>query len=347
MTGLGWWRIAAVALALAAAAAPARAEPQPGRLALVIANSAYTALPELPGCPLSAHAVATGLQRAGFDVTERIDPTIGAFGAALGALSRQAAATPDATVVIYFCGHAAAFDGRVFVLPATAALDRPSDVLTQGFAARSLADAAFRGSRTGLAVLDLYPAPGTPADVLSGFIASKPLGEGQFIAAALEADRATAATPVADALVAELHPPAAVGALLDNMRTVLAKSGRVSFTAAGGPGAASALMPAGPRPAMAQVNTTSAPPVLPSFAAPAPPALATFPEEELYTREDRKTVQAALIRVGYYAGTADGLFGPETRAAIRRYQHEIGAEMTGVLTAQQAARLVAGQAQGR
>ena len=201
--------------------------------------------------------------------------------------------------------------------------------------------------RTGLVVLDLYPAPGTPADVLSGFIASKPLGDGQFIAAASETDRATAATPVADALVAELHPPAAVGALLDNMRTVLARSGRVSFTAAGGPGTASALMPAAPGPAVAQVNSTSAPPALPSSAAPAPPALAAFPEEEQYTREDRKSVQAALIRVGYYAGAADGLFGPETRAAIRRYQHEIGAGMTGVLTAQQAARLVAVQAPGR
>jgi peptidoglycan hydrolase-like protein with peptidoglycan-binding domain len=40
-------------------------------------------------------------------------------------------------------------------------------------------------------------------------------------------------------------------------------------------------------------------------------------------------------------GEIDGLFGSETRAAIRRFQFEIGAEMTGTITGQQAARLLA------
>ena len=44
------------------------------------------------------------------------------------------------------------------------------------------------------------------------------------------------------------------------------------------------------------------------------------------------------------------MFGPDTRAAIRRYQHELGADMTGRLTAAQATRLVGGMtgdAEGR
>jgi peptidoglycan hydrolase-like protein with peptidoglycan-binding domain len=36
----------------------------------------------------------------------------------------------------------------------------------------------------------------------------------------------------------------------------------------------------------------------------------------------------------------DATFGPETRAAIRRYQFEIKADMTGQLTAEQATKLV-------
>jgi peptidoglycan hydrolase-like protein with peptidoglycan-binding domain len=58
---------------------------------------------------------------------------------------------------------------------------------------------------------------------------------------------------------------------------------------------------------------------------------------------DRRRVQAALAVLGYYDGRVDGQFGQETRAAIRRFQHEIGAEMTGRLTSEQASRLVAGR----
>jgi peptidoglycan hydrolase-like protein with peptidoglycan-binding domain len=57
---------------------------------------------------------------------------------------------------------------------------------------------------------------------------------------------------------------------------------------------------------------------------------------------DRRRVQSALVRLGYYDGKIDGVFGPDSRAAIRRYQHEIGAAMTGKLTAEQATRLANG-----
>ena len=58
------------------------------------------------------------------------------------------------------------------------------------------------------------------------------------------------------------------------------------------------------------------------------------------TVADARDVQIALARLGYYDGRIDGVFGPETRAAIRRWQHEIGAELTGTLTGAQATRLV-------
>ena len=61
------------------------------------------------------------------------------------------------------------------------------------------------------------------------------------------------------------------------------------------------------------------------------------------TEADRRRVQAALGTLGYYSDRVDGRFGPGTRAAIRRFQFEMRAEMTGVLTAEQASRLVAGR----
>jgi len=57
---------------------------------------------------------------------------------------------------------------------------------------------------------------------------------------------------------------------------------------------------------------------------------------------DRRQVQIVLANIGYYSGRIDGTFGPETRAAIRRYQFEIKAELTGRLSAEQATRLVNG-----
>jgi peptidoglycan hydrolase-like protein with peptidoglycan-binding domain len=55
---------------------------------------------------------------------------------------------------------------------------------------------------------------------------------------------------------------------------------------------------------------------------------------------ERRRVQQGLAAIGYYSGAIDGLFGPETRAAIRRFQYEIDVEMTGVITGGQATRLL-------
>jgi peptidoglycan hydrolase-like protein with peptidoglycan-binding domain len=41
------------------------------------------------------------------------------------------------------------------------------------------------------------------------------------------------------------------------------------------------------------------------------------------------SVQRALKRQGYYRGLIDGDIGPESRAAIRRYQIDRGLDVTG------------------
>ena len=55
---------------------------------------------------------------------------------------------------------------------------------------------------------------------------------------------------------------------------------------------------------------------------------------------NRRQIQEALRRLDYYKGPVDGIFGTLTRAAIRRFQHDIGADTTGHLTAGEANRLV-------
>jgi peptidoglycan hydrolase-like protein with peptidoglycan-binding domain len=68
--------------------------------------------------------------------------------------------------------------------------------------------------------------------------------------------------------------------------------------------------------------------------------MTTMPDEATMSNAERLQVQDALRRLGYYKGQLDGVFGPLTRAAIRRFQGSIGTEMTGRLTAEEASRLV-------
>jgi peptidoglycan hydrolase-like protein with peptidoglycan-binding domain len=65
-----------------------------------------------------------------------------------------------------------------------------------------------------------------------------------------------------------------------------------------------------------------------------------MPAEVNMSEVNRRQIQEALRRQSYYTGPVDGIFGPLTRAAIRRFQHEIGADTTGHLTAEEASRLV-------
>ena len=82
------------------------------------------------------------------------------------------------------------------------------------------------------------------------------------------------------------------------------------------------------------------PPSASMAAAPSAPPVTGMPAEADMSQANRGQIQEALRRLDYYKGSVDGNFGRRTRAAIRRFQHEIGADATGHLTAGEANRLV-------
>ena len=51
-----------------------------------------------------------------------------------------------------------------------------------------------------------------------------------------------------------------------------------------------------------------------------------------YTVGQVRQVQQALHRLGYYSGSVDGDFGPNTQNALQRYQLSAGEPVTGTLT---------------
>ena len=71
-----------------------------------------------------------------------------------------------------------------------------------------------------------------------------------------------------------------------------------------------------------------------------------MPDEDKMSEANRRQVQEALHGLGYYNGPVDGIFGPLTRASIRRFQDSIGEKETGRLTAAQAGSLVSGTGLG-
>jgi peptidoglycan hydrolase-like protein with peptidoglycan-binding domain len=68
------------------------------------------------------------------------------------------------------------------------------------------------------------------------------------------------------------------------------------------------------------------------------------PDDEKMSEAGRRQVQQALHRLDFYGGPIDGIFGPGTRAAIRRFQGSIGEKGTGRLTDVEASRLASAAA---
>ncbi len=318
-------------------AAPALA--QPARIALVVGNGEYSALPTLPACPASSRVLAGTLRSLGFQVVERENTTSGGLAAAIDELGRGMAAAPEASVFVYICGYGAGLNDRPFLLPISARIARPSDVMTQGLLAKAMLDALARGNPSrGVLALDLIPANGVSAPLLDSLDAL-PIPEGLGLIAATAPPPESGTTALSAALTAGLAAPEVNAAdLLTGLKVSLGSSPGLSISLMRLPSVSRNLLadesPIETPAATTETATLSAAPAQSSPAR-------TFPEEGAMSDDERRRVQAALGRLGYYSDRIDGRFGPETRAAIRRFQHELGAEMTGTLTGEQAARLVA------
>ncbi|MGC2779835.1 MAG: caspase family protein, partial [Bradyrhizobium sp.] len=102
------------------------------RVALVIGNSAYQAVPRLPNPANDAKAMAEMLKSAGFEVVAARDLTQSDMRRAIGDFTRKVAAKgPDTVALVYYGGHGVQVDGDNYLVPVDAQITQEADVPLQ------------------------------------------------------------------------------------------------------------------------------------------------------------------------------------------------------------------------
>jgi hypothetical protein len=139
-----------IALLMGFAAASASADGK--RVALVVGNSAYRNVPELPNPANDAGAVAAALNRLGFSVTLIANASFEEMRRGLIALGREAAGADMA--VMYFAGHGMEMSGENWLIPIDAELKKDIDAENEAISLRSVMLQVSNTTSLGLVVLD-------------------------------------------------------------------------------------------------------------------------------------------------------------------------------------------------
>ncbi len=299
--------------ALIALATPAAA--QLSRIGLVIGNGTYSAFPALPACLASSQNLANALRGLGYQVVERRDVTSGGLAAAVSEFARGMETTPDASIFVYVCGYAANMNDRPF--PAARLGENSAAVRYHDHRhpRQALLDVLARGKPSrGLLALDLVPIPDAAAPVLDT-LAQVPAPEGVGLIGVIGTPPTVGPTDLSAALTTGLAVPGIQsGTLLAGVEAELGRhpSSQISalrmpsvsrpFAGDEPPPPAALARPAEPEEAPATASESTP---MPAQAAPPLPAL---PDEAAMTVSERRRVQEAFTRVGYYAGRIDGTF---------------------------------------
>ena len=108
------------------------------RIALVISNSKYAAVPSLSNPANDARAMADFLKAAGFQVLQASDLKQSAMLMTIGAFADLVADRgPDTVALVFYAGHGLQVDGENYLVPVDAVIEREADVPLQ---AMGLAD---------------------------------------------------------------------------------------------------------------------------------------------------------------------------------------------------------------
>ncbi|MDR3372489.1 MAG: caspase family protein [Ancalomicrobiaceae bacterium] len=145
-----WFKTLMAALVLILIAAlPAAAE---RRVALVIGNSTYKAVPALTNPRNDAADMATALRSLDFEVIERYDVDKNAIRPLLKDFARKVA---DAdTALVYYAGHALQYHGALYLMPVDAQLEDPTALKFDMLAAADIREVLDRVNGVRIMIFD-------------------------------------------------------------------------------------------------------------------------------------------------------------------------------------------------
>src|ERR1700722_7628853 len=123
------------------------------RVALVIGNSAYVKVPQLPNPASDAAAIASLLRQAGFDVVEsKTNLDVNSMRRALRDFA-EAVRGADVAVVFY-AGHGIEVNGANYLVPVDAVLERDIDVEDETVALDRVSQIIESAKRLHVIILD-------------------------------------------------------------------------------------------------------------------------------------------------------------------------------------------------
>ncbi len=136
----------------APAQANTEAQAKGRRVALVIGNSGYKAVTELPNPRNDAAVVAAELTRLGFEVIEKHDLGVAAMRRVLGEFEDKTAGAEWAFV--YYAGHGMELDGRNWLVPVDAQLARATDAPDEAVPLERVLDRLTAATKLRVVILD-------------------------------------------------------------------------------------------------------------------------------------------------------------------------------------------------
>lgn len=156
------------ALVLFASLPLTRAFAAESRVALVIGQSAYRAVPPLPNAANDARHMAELLSSAGFAVTSAADLSQGDMRQAISDFAAKVSAGgPDTVALVFYAGHGLQVDGENFLIPVDLDPKREADVPLQAVRLNDLLN-TLGALPTRMRILMLDACRNNPFPALSG-----------------------------------------------------------------------------------------------------------------------------------------------------------------------------------
>lgn len=331
-------RIALATLALVLGSLPAYSQSE-RVVALVVAVGDGTA---------RADSIQTQLQLMGAETLRADGPNNAQLRSIVTRFAREAA--ESRATFVYLDVPAVNFEGRTFVLGKGATLNNPTDLFTQGIPIQAFARSAAQAEQGGGVAMTVVAQAGTlPKGLTTADRAPEAVpGSAAVLVAGVDAFKPLLSIVESFATQEEIE----VGAMLKQM------SGQQGVTVSDIPripillrvaavpqaSEQQAEVPASPVAAVPEAPAVSAVSAPPAAVAEEPVRIeAKAPEsqedltllEQSLSRASKRSIQRKLRDLGHYKGLVDGIFGPQTRDAIKAFQTGRSESPTGFLDRQQ------------